>query len=396
MKKKTFFTMMFFLFLLITLSACDNGSSFSNEYIGGIGAISAGDSHTVALKNDGTVFAWGLNDYGQLGDGTYTNSSTPVPVRAPEVSAVTSPVRGLTGITAISARGYRTLALRNDGTVWAWGYNVGGELGDGTHTNRNVPVQVSGLTGITAISAGELHSLALRNDGTVWVWGKNYYGQFGDGTTTNSDTPVQISGLTDVKVISAGAFNTIALKNDGTVWAWGLNSSGQLGNGTMTDSFVPVQVSDLTDVIAISAGFVSHAIALKNDGTVWAWGRNGYGQLGNGTMADSSIPVQVSDLTDVIAISAGDSHTVALRNNGTVWAWGYNNHFQLGDGTSTNRNAPVQVIGLRADGIAITAGGWHTVAIKNNHTVWAWGLNFSGQLGDGTTIDSYTPIQVRW
>jgi len=395
MKKKTFFGMIIF-FLLFTLSACDNGSSFSNEYISGVKTISAGDSHTVALKNDGTVFAWGLNDYGQLGDGTFTNSSTPVSVRAPEVSAVTKPVRGLTGITAISARGYRTVALRNDGTVWAWGYNVGGELGDGTHTNRNVPVQVRDLTGITAISAGELHTLALRNDGTVWAWGKNYYGQFGDGTTANSDTPVQIMGLTDVKAISAGAFNTLALKNDGTVWAWGRNSSGQLGNGTMEDSSVPVQVSGLTDVIEISAGFVSHATALKNNGTVWAWGRNGYGQLGNGTLTDSSIPVQVNGLNDVIAISAGDSHTVALRNDGTVWDWGRNNYFQLGDGTSTNRNTPVQVIGLRTDAMAITAGGWHTVAIKNNHTVWSWGLNFSGQLGDGTTVDSYTPIQVRW
>ena len=392
MKNRTFFRIIIFFFILITLTACRGNDDPSTV----VKAISAGDKHTVALKNDGTVFAWGLNTYGQLGDGTYTNRNTPVPVRAPEMTIVTTPVRGLTGIIAISARGYRTVALRNDGTVWAWGYNVGGELGDGTNTNKNTPVQVRNLSGIIAISAGELHTVALKNDGTVWAWGKNYYGQFGDGTTTNSNTPVQISGLTDVKAISAGAFNTVALKNDGTVWAWGLNSSGQLGNGTMTDSSIPVQVSDLTGITAISAGFVSHVVALKNDGTVWAWGRNGYGQLGNGTTADSSIPVQVSDLTDVIAISAGDSHTIALRNDGTVWAWGCNNNLQLGDGTNMNRNTPVQVIGLRADGIAISAGGWHTVAMKNNHTVWAWGLNFSGQLGDGTTTDSYTPIQVRW
>lgn len=396
MKNKTFFGMMIVFFLLITISACNDESSSSIEYITGVMAISAGDSHTVALKNDGTVFAWGLNTYGQLGDGTYTNRKTPVPVRAPEITAVTKPVRGLTGITAISARGYRTVALRNDGTVWAWGYNVGGELGDGTNTNRNTPVQVRDLTGITAISAGELHTLALKNDGTVWAWGKNYYGQFGDGTTTNSNTPVQISGLTDVRTISAGAFNTIALKNDGTVWAWGLNSSGQLGNGTMTDSSVPVQVSDLTGITATSAGFVSHAVALKNDGTVWTWGSNSFGQLGDGTTTDRNIPVQVSDLTDVMAISAGESHTIALKNDGTAWAWGRNNYFQLGDGTNMNRNTPIQVIGLRTDGIAISAGGSHSVAMKNNHTVWAWGLNFSGQLGDGTTVDSYTPIQVRW
>ena len=130
--------------------------------------------------------------------------------------------------------------------------------------------------------------------------------------------------LTDVTAISAGVFNTVALKNDGTVWAWGLNSSGQLGDGTTTDSYTPVQVSGLTGVRAISAGFVSHAVALKNDGTVWAWGSNGYGQLGDGTTTDSYTPVQVSDLTGITAISAGESHTVALKNDGTVWAWGCN------------------------------------------------------------------------
>jgi len=366
------------------------------EYITGVKAISSGDSHTVALKNDGTVFAWGVNSYGQLGDGTYTNRNTPVPVRAPEMTIVTTPVRGLTGIIAISARGYRTVALRNDGTVWAWGYNVGGELGDGTYTNRNTPVQVRDLTDVKAISAGELHTVALKNDGTVWAWGKNYYGQFGDGTTTNRETPVQISGLSDFRTISAGAFNTVAIKNDGTVWAWGLNSSGQLGDGTTMDSNIPVQVNDLTDVIAISAGFVSHAVALKSDGTVWVWGSNSYGQLGDGTTMDRNTPVQVSGLTGVKEISAGDSHTVAIKNDGTVWAWGRNNYFQLGDGTDINRTAPVPIFGFPVGGKEISAGGWHTVALRNDGTVWAWGLNFSGQLGDGTTMNSHTPIQVKW
>ena len=152
-------------------------------------------------------------------------------------------------------------------------------------------MQIGGLTDVKAIAAGESHIVALKNDGTVWVCGKNYYGQFGNGTTTNSDTPVQTIGLTDVKAISAGAFNTVALKNDGTVWAWALNSSGQLGDGTMMDSYVPVQVRDLTEITAISAGFLSHALALKSDGTVWAWGSNGYGELGDGTTAGRNIPV---------------------------------------------------------------------------------------------------------
>jgi alpha-tubulin suppressor-like RCC1 family protein len=273
-------------------------------------------------------------------------------------------------------------------------------LGDDTTTHRNTPVQVIDLTNVKTISAGELHTVALKYDDTVWAWGSNYYGQLGNGTRTSSRLPVQISGLTGVKEISAGAFNTVALKYDGTVWAWGLNSSGQLGDGTTTDRTIPGQVgvsgSFLTDVIAISAGFVSHAVALKSDGTVWAWGSNSYGQLGDGTTMNRMIPVQVSGLTGVKEISAGDSHTVAIKNDGTVWAWGLNSSGQLGDGTDINRNAPVPIFGFPVDGKVISAGDWHTVALGNDGTVWAWGLNFSGQLGDGTDINRNAPIQVRW
>jgi alpha-tubulin suppressor-like RCC1 family protein len=240
-----------------------------------------------------------------------------------------------------------------------------------------------------------LHTVALKNDGTFWVWGNNYYGQLGDGTNTNRNTPVPVSGLTGIiTAISAGVFNTVALKNDRTVLAWGLNSSGQLGDGTTTDSDTPVPVSGLINVIAISAG-ESYAVALKNDGTVWAWGSNGYGQLGDGSTIEKHTPVPVSGLTGIItAISAGELHTVALKNDGTVWAWGRNNYGQLGDGTTTDSDTPVQASGLT--GItAIAAGESHTVALKNDGTLWAWGRNNYGQLGDGTTTDSDTPVQVK-
>ncbi|MCP4546611.1 MAG: hypothetical protein GY835_09125, partial [bacterium] len=314
-------------------------------------AMAAGQAHSLALKSDGTVWAWGNNAFGQLGDGTTTDRHTPVQVS------------GLAGITAIAGGYFHSLALKSDGTVWAWGNNAHGELGDGTTTNRHIPVQVSGLTGVTAIAGGQYHSLALKSDGTVWAWGNNYTGQLGDGTTTDRYTPVQVSGLTGVTAIAGGYFHSLALKSDGTVWAWGDNDNGELGDGTTTIRLTPVQVSSLTGVIAIAGGSNHHGLALKSDGTVWAWGYNAYGQLGDGTTTSRSSPVQVSGLTGVTVIAGGSVHSLALKSDGTVWAWGKNGYGQLGDGTTTDRSLPAQVSGLTGV-IAIAAGGYHNLALK--------------------------------
>jgi len=343
--------------------------------------VAAGGYHSLALKSDGTVLAWGDNANGQFGDGTNTSRNTPVQVS------------GLTGVVNIAAGIIHSLALKSDGTVWAWGYNGHGQLGDGTTTGRNTPVQVSGLTGVVDIAAGTYHSLALKSDGTVWVWGSNNYGQLGDGTTTNRNTPVQVSGLTGVVDIAAGTTHSLALKSDGTVWVWGYNGHGQLGDGTNTSRNTPVQVSGLTGVVNIAAGDV-HSLALKSDGTVWAWGYNGYGQLGDGTTTNRNTPVQVSGLTGVVDIAAGDYHSLAIKSDGTVWVWGSNNYGQLGDGTTTDRNTLVQVSGLTGV-VDIAAGINHSLAIKSDGMVWAWGRNIQGQLGDGTETDRSTPVQVR-
>jgi alpha-tubulin suppressor-like RCC1 family protein len=306
----------------------------------------------------------------------------------------------------IAGGGSHTIALKSDSTVWTWGWNVLGQLGDGTTTGRFTPVQVSGLTGVTAIAGGAYHTIALKNDGTVWVWGGNFFGQLGVSKSEIcagqsgqycSSTPVQVSGLTGVTAIAGGGSHTIALKSDSTVWAWGSNSFGQLGDGTTIDSSTPVQVSGLTGVTAI-AGRDSHTIALKNDGTVWTWGDNRSGQLGDGTTTQRTTPVQVSGLTGVIAIAGGTWHTIALKNDGTVWTWGYNSNGQLGDGTTTNSSAPVQVSGLTGV-TAIASGAYHTITLKSDGTVWTWGGNNYGQLGDGTTTTSSpygktTPVQV--
>ena len=267
------------------------------------GAVANGLSNTVS----GTVLAWGDNVDGQLGNGTFTTSNTPV-----EVS-------GLTGVTAIAAGGafnHHSLALKSDGTVWAWGANSAGQLGNGSFTGSNTPVQTSGINGVTAIAGGQLHSLALKSDGTVWAWGFNLDGQLGNGTNTTTypyglDTPVQVLGLTGVIAIAGGGAHSLALKSDGTVWAWGQNNKGQLGNGSFTGSNTPVQTSGISGVTAIAGG-VSHSLALKSDGTVWAWGYNLDGELGNGTYTDSNTPVEVSGLSGVTVIAGGGFHSLAL------------------------------------------------------------------------------------
>jgi alpha-tubulin suppressor-like RCC1 family protein len=351
----------------------------------GMVAIAAGLDHSLALRSDGTVWAWGQNYGGQLGDGSTTNRSAPVQVRA----------NGPTGVTAIAGGSAHSLALKSDGTAWAWGFNGNGQLGDGTTTRRSRPVQVSGLTGVITVAAGYQHSLALRSDGTVWAWGFNGNGQLGDNSTTDSSVPVQVIGLTGVTAIAAGGYHSLALKSDGTVWAWGRNDYGQLGDGTTSNHPTPVQVSGLTGAVAIAGGGF-HSLALKSDGSVWAWGYGYWGQLGNGNTANLSVPVQVSGLAGVAAVAGGGGHSLALKSDGSVWAWGYNGQGELGDGTTTSRSVPGQV-GAGFTGLAaIAAGEFHTLALKSDGTAWAWGANDRGQLGDGTTLESHTPVQVGW
>ena len=241
-------------------------------------SVAAGSNHTVAVRSDGTVVAWGQNSYGQLGDGTATNRSSPVILP------------GLTGVVAVAAGVSHTVALKSDGTVVAWGSNTFGQLGDGTTTNRSSPAVVPGLTGVVAVAAGLYHAVALKSDGTVVAWGYNNYGQLGDGTTTQRNIPVVVPGLSSVVAVATGAYFTVAIKSDGTVVAWGNNSFGQLGDGTTTTRLSPVVVAGLSGVAAVDTGSY-HTVALKSDGTVVAWGYNSSGQLGDGTTTQRNIPV---------------------------------------------------------------------------------------------------------
>jgi alpha-tubulin suppressor-like RCC1 family protein len=344
--------------------------------------IAAGGYHTLYTCGNGLVQGWGGNGSGQLADASYADQASPIQVS------------GISGVTAIAGGDYHSLALKSNGTVWSWGANWEGQLGDGTWSDQVTPVQVSGLTNVTAIAAG-YHSLALKSNGTVVGWGANTFGELGNGSQyTSNNTPVTVSGLTNVVAIAAGVYHSMALKSDGTVWTWGANWYGGLGTGgsLWTNQTTPAQVSGLSGIVAIAAGDY-HSVALKNDGTVWVWGANGSGQVGDGSYNDQYVPVQVTGLTGVTAISAGSAYSMVIGSNGTVWAWGANGNGQLGDGSFTDQTAPVQVSGLT--GITEISGGYyHASALKDDGTIWGWGNNWNGQLADASFTDQGTPVQA--
>jgi alpha-tubulin suppressor-like RCC1 family protein len=348
--------------------------------------IAAGYSHTVARTTGGEVWSWGDNASGQLGDGTTTRRYAP------------QQVAGIAEATAVAAGSAFTLALKNDGSVLSWGDNWAGQLGNGTTVTGTAPAAVADLMDVTAITAGGDHGVALASDGTVWTWGSNSFGQLGDSTTTNSATPFLVYDLEtvylqSVSAIAAGDAFTLALKADGTVWAWGSNGAGQLGDGTTTDSSFPVRVSGLTNITAIAAGGF-HALAMNADGTVWAWGDNSYGQLGNGTYTGSSLPVQLTTGSGVTAIAAGLLHSSVRLQDGTLLAWGENSAGQLGDGSVTQRPMPVTAGAGTVS--AIAAGAYHTAAVAADGTVFAWGWDGHGQLGDNynTTLPLPALLQL--
>ena len=337
-------------------------------------AIAAGNKHSCALAADGTVSCWGMDDFGELGNGLVTTSATSTPVS----------VVGLSGVTAITAGGGHTCALTGDRTVHCWGANDYGQLGDGTTTNSATPVSVVGLSGVTAITAGFGHTCALTADQTVHCWGDDYDGQLGDGTKlTNSATPVSVVRLSGVTAITAGYANSCALTRDGTAHCW--------GNNWTSSSLTPVTVPGLSGVTAITAGWY-HSCALTGDGTAHCWGENDYGQLGDGSTVNRLAPVVVSGLTSVTAITAGYVDSCAVTRGGTGYCWGANNEGQLGNGTTSQTANPVPGVVSGLAGVTSIAGFDHWCALTAAHTVHCWGYNYSGQLGDGTTTTSATAV----
>jgi alpha-tubulin suppressor-like RCC1 family protein len=342
--------------------------------------VAGGYAHTVVLKSDGSVWAWGANAAGQLGDGAQIERDSPVQV-GPGFSLVTA------GAGGQRADASHTIALKTDSSLWAWGADGAGQLGDNQPSpNQLAPAKVG--TGFNSIASGAMHTVAIKADGTLWAWGSNQYGQLGNGNTTQQNSPVQIGS--GYSAVAAGANHTLAIKTDGTLWAWGWNFFGQLGDGTIGDltsvRSTPVQIG--TGFTSVAANY-GHSVAVKTDGSLWAWGNNGTGQLGDGSKIQRTTPVQIG--TGFASVAAGNMHTVAIKTDGSLWAWGYNGNGQLGDGTTTMQLSPERI---GASYSAVTAGAYHTAAIKTDGSLWGWGSNDTGQVGDGTKVQRNSPVQI--
>lgn len=349
--------------------------------------IAAGYLHTCALTLSGGVKCWGVNTYGQLGISSVSQSNTPV---TPQ---------GLTsGIASVVVGTHHSCALTIAGEAKCWGGGFYGQLGDGTTTSRSTPGSVSGLTsGVSSISSSGDHSCVVLVSGAAKCWGYNGSGGLGDGSTGGSrTTPVNVVGLSSgVASIFAGYGQTCAVTTAGGAKCWGLNDFGQLGNNTATNQATPVDVAGFSSGVASITVGLGHACALTKTGAVKCWGKNASGQLGDGTTINQNTPVNVSGLASSVAsIDAGESHSCAVTLSGAALCWGSNGGGQLGNGTTANSSVPVSVLGTLEGISSISAGSAVTCAVTSKGDATCWGRNGSGQLGDGTTTQRTTPVNV--
>jgi len=349
---------------------------------GGWASVSACYRHTAAIKADGSLWIWGDNLFGRLGDGTWTERHRPVRIGGGYDWAM------------VSVGGSNTAAIKTDGSLWIWGSGDTGQIGDGAWTHRTTPTQVGtdmdwAYVSITGGGRHEGRVAALKTDGSLWAWGENRVGAVGDGTTTNRNTPVRIGDSHDWARVSAGWVHTIALKTDGSLWAWGSNGLGRLGVGELPDRAVvgnrvtaPMRVGGDYDWVYISAS-ENNSAAIRADGTLWIWGDNSTLQLGDGTRANRNTPGQVGASADWVSVSAGVWGASAIKSDGSLWAWGNNRYGRLGDGTTTHRPTPARA-GERHDWVAVSSGRDHAMGITRDGSLWAWGRNNYGQLGYGS------------
>ncbi|PKD29807.1 Cell cycle control protein [Ruminococcus bromii] len=320
---------------------------------------------------------WGRNYYGQLG--VYSNADSKIPIKVNNSSS-TLPEKS---VKYIALGYYHSAAITKDGSLYMWGYNRSGQLGDGTTTDRYTPVKI--MDNVASVSLGGSHSAAVTKDGSLYMWGDNGNGRLGDGTTTDRYTPVKI--MDNVASVSLGSSHSAAITKDGSLYMWGYNYYGQLGDGTTTDRYTPVKIMD--NVASVSLGG-NHSAAITKDSNLYMWGGNGSGQLGDGTTDNKARPHRVA--SNVQSVKLGYSHTTVISKDGGLYTWGYNYYGQLGNGTTTDSSNPIKIMN---DAIDCAGGDNHTIVLKKDGTVYTWGDNYHGQLGDDTTTDRTSPVAIQ-
>ncbi len=333
----------------------------------------------------GGLWSWGYNGLGAAGDETLVNRSSPVQT-----------VASGSNWKLVGVGGYHNAAIKTDGTLWTWGYNGNGTLGNNTTASTSSPVQtIAAGTNWKYVYSNQMSVFAIKTDGSLWVWGNNGNGQLGTGNLTNYSSPVQLGTEKNWKLISSNSYFSAAIKTDGTLWTWGYNNDGTLGDNTRIDKSSPVQtIAAGTNWKSTSTG-IYHVTAIKTDGTLWLWGQNNNGQLGTNNTTNRSSPVQtVAGGTNWKQSSGGQSHTAAIKTDGTLWLWGRNIYGQLGTNNTTNRSSPVQTVAGGTNWKLLACGRNHTAAIKTDGTLWLWGYNNYGQLGDNTVLSKSSPIQT--
>ena len=340
--------------------------------------------HAAALKTDGTLWTWGYNTTGELGLEDTNDRSSPEQVGA------------LTDWSYVAGGYYHLSAVKTDGTLWTWGGNNAGQLGlgdEGSGTDRSSPEQVGSLTNWSdasgAVSGGYYSAAAIKTDGTLWSWGRNTEGQLGQEDAADRSSPEQVGTETNWSFLACGRYHTITIKTNGTLWAWGNNEDGQLGLGDEAWRSSPEQVGSLTNWSSVSCGYY-HTTALKTDGTLWSWGDNANGMLGLEDIVKRSSPEQVGALTTWSVVDCGRIHTVALKTDGTLWAWGSNNNGSLGLGDTDNRSSPEQV-GTSTRWDSVSAGFFYTSGIQqHSEGSVCWGHETD------VTTDNTTPMLGNW
>lgn len=379
--------------MAITTNFKDGNIDIGSIYVSKADVISG----AVTLSSNQLVtslWTWGDNSpNGQLGDNTTTSKSSPVQTIA----------AGIDWKSVASGNDYM-VAIKRDRSLWVWGLNTNGQLGTNNTTIRSSPVQtIAGGSVWVQASAGQAHTASVKTDGTLWLWGLNGSGQLGDNTSTSKSSPVQtVTGGSNWAQVSCGGEFTAAVKTDSTLWLWGLNDFGALGDNSVTKKSSPVQtVAGGSNWRRVACG-TNYTAAIKTDGTLWLWGRNASGQLGDNTSTDKSSPVQtVTGGSNWSQVACGANHTAAIKTDGTLWMWGNNGNGQLGTNNTTWQSSPVQTVAGGSNWAYVACGAFYTAAIKTDGTLWLWGGNDSGQLGDNTTVDKSSPVQTvisdkRW